>query len=78
MWKLKKLGEKRKDFGFLFSNNLYILYITIKNIKYFILDTQLYGEAKSISQLDLENLIKSPISNVSNNTSDIAAGNFYE
>ena len=75
---IKKLGEKRKDFGFLFSNNLYILYITIKNIKYFILDTQLYGEAKSISQLDLENLIKSPISNVSNNTSDIAAGNFYE
>ena len=71
------LNELKDEFGFSFINNLSILYVKIKDIIFFILNAELYGEAKSLSNKDLKNLMEISISNVSVNTSDIV-GHFYE
>ena len=65
------------DIGLEFINNLSILYVKIKNLNYLILIEQLYGEAKSISQTELNDFIENSISNVAKNTSDIV-GQYYE
>jgi len=74
---IKALNAKKDEFGFSFINNLSILYVKIKDIIFFILNAELYGEAKSLSRKDLKNLMEISISNVSTNTSDIV-GHFYE
>jgi hypothetical protein len=74
---IKELDPKKDDFGFAFINNLSILYFKIKDIIFFILNAELYGEAKSLSKKDLQNLMEISISNVSTNTTDIV-GHFYE
>lgn len=71
------LSKISKDYGVEFIEDLSILYAKIKDVNSFILGTQLYGEAKSISEIDLNNIIEESISNVSKNSSDIV-GQFYE
>ena len=73
----KKLDFDKNDYGFELINNLSILYAKISDIKSFILGEQLYGEAKSISESDLNNIIEKSISNISKNTTDIV-GQYYE
>ena len=71
------LDKLINDYGFEFINNLSIFYINIKNINSFILGSQLYGEAKSMSKMDLNNMIEKSLSISSKNTSDIV-GQSYE
>ena len=65
------------DYGFQLINNLSILYAKISDIKSFILGEQLYGEAKSLSENDLNNIIEKSFSINSKNTTDIV-GQYYE
>ena len=81
---IKEINSNKQDFdkninnyGFELINNLSILYAKINDINAFILGEQLYGEAKSISDIDLNNIIEQSISNVSKNTKDIV-GQYYE
>lgn len=74
---IKNLDQKKNDYGFELINDLSIMYIKINDINTFILNLQLSGETKSVSQEDLENLINQSISNISNNTTDIV-GKYYE
>ena len=81
---IKEINSNKQDFdknitnyGFELINNLSILYAKINDIHSFILGEQLYGEAKSISDIDLNNIIEQSISNVSKNTKDIV-GQYYE
>ena len=71
------MGQIVNDIGLEFINNWSILYVKIKDLNYLILSEQLYGETKSISKIELNNLIENSIFNASNNTSDIV-GQYYE
>ena len=74
---IKSLESKRDNFCFAFIDNLSLLYFKIKDIIFFILNAELYGEAKTLSKEDLQNLMEISISNVSINTTDIV-GHSYE
>ena len=73
----KDLDKQINDYGFELINNLSILYIKISDIKSFILGEQLYGEAKGLSENDLNNIIGKSLSVNSKNTTDIV-GQYYE
>ena len=73
----KDLDKQINDYGFELINNLSILYSKISDIKSFILGEQLYGEAKGLSENDLNNIIEKSLSVNSKNTTDIV-GQYYE
>ena len=72
------LDQIINDYGFEFIKNLSIFYIKIKDIHSFILASQLYGEAKSMSEMDLNNIIEKSLSNSSKNTTDIVGQNYED
>ena len=74
---IQNFDKISSDYGFEFIHNLSILYVKIKDINSFILSEQLYGEAKSVSKSELNNIIEKSVSNASRNTSDIV-GQYYE
>ena len=74
---IQNFDKISSDYGFEFIHNLSILYVKIKDINSFILSEQLYGEAKSVSQNELNDIIEKSVSNASRNTSDIV-GQYYE
>ena len=73
----ENLDKIKNDYGFELIDNLSILYAKIRDIKTFVLGEELYGEAKSLSENDLNNIIEKSISNISNNTTEIV-GQYYE
>ncbi len=74
---IQNFDKISSDYGFELIHNLSILYVKIKDINSFILSEQLYGEAKSVSQNELNDIIEKSVSNASRNTSDIV-GQYYE
>ena len=74
---IQNFDKISSDYGFEFIHYLSILYVKIKDINSFILSEQLYGEAKSVSKSELNNIIEKSVSNASRNTSDIV-GQYYE
>ena len=74
---IQDLDKQINDYGFELINNLSILYTKISDIKSFILGEKLYGEAKGLSENDLNNIIEESGSNNSENTTDIV-GQYYE
>ena len=74
---IENFDKISSDYGFELIQNLSILYVKIKDLNSFYLSEQLYGEAKSVSQIDLNNIIEKSVSKASRNTSDIV-GQYYE
>ena len=74
---IQNFDKISSDYGFEFIHYLSILYVKIKDINSFILSEQLYGEAKSVSKIELNDIIEKSVSNASRNTSDIV-GQYYE
>ena len=74
---IQNFDKISSDYGFELIHNLSILYVKIKDINSFILSEQLYGEAKSVSKIELNDIIEKSVSNASRNTSDIV-GQYYE
>ena len=74
---IQDLDKQINDYGFELINNLSILYTKISDIKSFILSEKLYGEAKGLSENDLNNIIEKSCSTNSKNSTDII-GQYYE